>query len=145
MKKLFAILFLLFAVLAAKGATVSLAWTGNCNPDVTGYICYYGPTNAVARTNIVQAYVNDCGVSIPLSTNLYWGSYTNTVLIQGRTNTTCVVSNLVVGGTYSFTVTSRNDAGLESDYSNEITYTVPNVATNMPPSKVENFRVISVK
>ncbi len=146
MKKLVAILsILLLTILAAKSATVTLSWDGNCSPEVTGYRCYYGTTNTVAKTNIVQAYTNDCGISVPTLTNIYWGSYTNSVLIDGRTNVTCVVSNLVNGFSYSFVVVSRNATGLESDYSNELIYTVPNVATNLPPSKVENFRVISVK
>jgi hypothetical protein len=145
MKKLVAIFsILMLAAFVAKGASVTLAWDGNCSTEVTGYKCYYGLTTSDARTNIVQAYVNDCGVSVPASTNVYWGSYTNSVQVSGRTNTTCVVSNLLAGVTYSFVVVSRNDAGLESDYSNGITYTVPNVVTNLPPSKVENFRVISV-
>lgn len=148
MRRLSIILSILFlAAFNAKSApaTVVLGWDGNCSPEVSGYTCYYGGTNSVITTNIVKAYTNDCGIAVPATTNIYRGAYTNSVMVSGRTNTTCTVSNLVSGATYSFVITSRSATGLESEYSNELIYTVPNVATNMPPSKVENFRVLLVK
>lgn len=52
---------------------------------------------------------------------------------MGRTNTTGVISNLVARTTYNFAVTSKDGTGLESDFSNEVTYTVPNPTTNPVP------------
>ena len=72
------------------------------DPTVTGYNLYYGPTSRNS-TNVVSA-----GVA-----------------------TTAGVSNLTVGATYYFAVTSYNLAGLESDYSAEVSYTVP-VPSNLP-------------
>lgn len=147
MKKPAAILsVLLLAIFVAKSATVNLAWDGNCDTNIDKYILYYGPVNAILRTNIIPAHVNDCGVPVPTTTNIYWGNYTNTMTVQGRTNTSCTVSNLVEGFTYAFAVTAKDKFGWESDFSNEVTYTIPTTSpTNTVPTKVENFHVILVK
>ncbi len=73
--------------------------------DVTAYTIYYGGASGV---------------------------YTNSV----KQGTACqsVVSGLVEGATYFFTVTASNQAGLESKASNEISYTVPNTTGMAPPT-----------
>ena len=68
----------------------------------------------------------------------YWGvtprTYTNSVnadmtLQSGSTtNYTFTLTNLVRGTTYYFSVTAVGPYGLESDYSNEVTNTIPKKA-----------------
>jgi hypothetical protein len=76
--------------------SVQLAWDPSPDSSVTGYKIYYG-----------------------ISTR----SYTNAVALGNVTNTTIV--GLLDKVTYYFTATATNRAGLESDYSNEAVYTVP--------------------
>ena len=78
------------------GQSVTLAWDANTEPDLAGYIVHYGAAS---------------------------GSYTNAVDV-GNT-TTATVSNLVESCTYYFAVTAYNTSGLESDPSNEVSYSVP--------------------
>jgi Bacterial Ig domain len=54
--------------------------------------------------------------------------YTNSVNAGSATQAT--ISGLVVGKTYYFAATAYNSIGIESDYSSEVTYTVP--ATGSP-------------
>lgn len=49
--------------------------------------------------------------------------YTNSINAGNATQTS--VSGLIVGKTYYFAATAYNSSGVESDYSSEITYTVP--------------------
>jgi hypothetical protein len=51
------------------------------------------------------------------------GTYTNMVSTSNATSAT--IDNLVEGVTYYFIATAYNILGLESDYSNEISYSVP--------------------
>lgn len=132
---------------ATNTAKVTLAWDPNCSSEIKGYGVYY-TTNAlsVPKTNIYPSFVDDCGTNRPISTNIYYGNYsTNVVEVVGRTNTTCIVSNLVRGSKYYFIVRSQNFGGLESDDSNEVGFTVPLTPTNSLPTKPEGFRIMSVK
>lgn len=89
-------------LLAALGALVStaqsatLAWNPSPNPQVTGYVLYYGTASR---------------------------SYDRTVNVGQVTN--APVTGLVGGRTYFFAVTATDTLGYESDFSNEISYTVP--------------------
>ncbi len=76
------------------GASVTLAWDPSPGIDIAGYRLYYGP----------------------LSRN-----YTN--VIDTGTATTGAVPGLTAGTSYYFAVTAYTVAGLESDYSAEISYT----------------------
>src|SRR5436190_2154422 len=103
----FGILTVFFSVLTnASGSNVTLAWNASSDPTVTGYNLYVG------------------GVS---------HAYTNIVDAGAKTSTT--ISNLVPGTTYYFAATTYTIAGLESQYSVEIAYTVPNpnVAPTLDP------------
>jgi len=75
---------------------ITLVWDPNTEPDLEGYKCYYG---LVSR------------------------DYEHTVVVGNET--ICTVTDLKPGETYCFAVTAYNTAGLESDYSEEVTYTVP--------------------
>jgi len=119
----FCFLWIALVTVYATGS-VTLAWNASCAPDVTGYVLYYGTNTTPATTpatNIVVAYTDECGVYHPTGTNIHHG-YQHTV---GSSEITVVVSNLVAGVTYYFAVTARNVLGMESDFSDEISYTVP--------------------
>lgn len=85
--------------------SVTLAWDPNPEPDVSGYIVYYG--------HVSRNY--------PYHTNV--GNVT-----------TATVYGLQEGWTCYFAITATNTAGLESDFSNEVTNAVPPDATNRVPS-----------
>ena len=92
----------LFNSMPASSATVpagqgiTLAWNPSPDNSVVGYIIYYGTTS---------------------------GIYDHRINVNDVTNTT--ISSLVSGATYYFTATSYNADGIESDYSNETSYSVP--------------------
>ncbi len=83
--------------------SVTLAWDPSPDPDVVNYNIYYG-TNSRAYQVLVHV-----------------GNLTN-----------ATVSGLARGVTYYFTATALDSAGLESDYSNEVSYGVP----ALPPAPV---------
>ena len=82
-------------------ANVSLQWNKNPEPDVIGYRIDYGPSGGTPAT------VVDAG---------------------GATNVT--ISGLQEGGSYSFYASAYNSAGLESDLSAPVNYTVPSATSN---------------
>ena len=63
------------------------------------------------------------------SYRVFWGvlskSYTNTV--DRGTNLTCIMSNLMAGNTYYAAATALDISGLESDYSNEVSFFTPSI------------------
>src|SRR5579872_5721768 len=81
------------SVLATPGQAVTLSWDTSTDPTVTGYNVYYG--------NSSRGYTN---------------------LVPAGTLTTAIVSNLASGATYYFAATTYNAAGLESDFSAEVSY-----------------------
>jgi hypothetical protein len=114
MKKYLLLLFLLLTTIGYSitgGNTVSLQWDANVEPDVAGYIIYYG-TNS--------------------------GGYFSSVDVGNTTTTT--IGNLKEGLTYFFVATAYNTSRLESGYSNEVSYEVPITNTNKP-SRVPNVKI----
>jgi hypothetical protein len=85
--------------------SVTLAWDPSTNIDVSGYNIYYGSSS---------------------------GNYTNQVSVGNVTNVT--ISDLLEGVTYFFAATASGTSGLESDPSNEISYSVPTIGPNQPPT-----------
>ncbi len=87
--------------------SVTLAWNASTDPTVVGYNIYYG------------------GAS---------GNYTNTLSAGNATNST--VSGLVEGTAYYFAATTYNSSGVQSPFSNEVSYSVPTntVTVNQPPT-----------
>lgn len=75
---------------------VGLVWDSSSNPDVTSYNVYYGTSSR---------------------------GYTNVVSAGGLTNWT--IGGLREGETYYFAATAVNAVGLESEYSNEVSYSPP--------------------
>lgn len=81
-------------------------------------------SNAVAITWDAYDFVDNTNVT---SFNIYIGgqskTYTNFVSVGlGNSNT---LSGLVSGTTYYFSVTAVSSTGLESDFSREVSYTIP--------------------
>jgi len=90
-----------------QAKALTLAWDGVTNVPVAGYCVYRGTsTRAYATTNNV-------GSATQMS-----------------------VAGLIVGATYFFAVTSYNSTGQQSDYSSELSYTVPSPPppTPVPPA-----------
>jgi len=81
---------------ALASPQVTLAWDPSVSSSVAGYRLYYGVSSRV---------------------------YTNVIDVGSANFAT--VSNLVDSTTYFFAVTAYDVAGLESDFSDEISYTVP--------------------
>lgn len=84
---------------AIAAQNVRLTWAGSSSPDVTGYNVYYGPESGV---------------------------YPAMLSVAGAT--TVNVEDLPGGLTYYFAVTAYNSSGLESELSNEASYSVPGLA-----------------
>jgi hypothetical protein len=85
--------------------SVTLAWNASADTNVVGYNVYYGTSS---------------------------GAYTSKIDVGGATNAT--INNLTEGVTYYFAATAYNIIGLESDYSAEVSYTVPVPAGNQAPT-----------
>lgn len=147
-KLVIAIALLSIASLTATAQTnkVSFAWDPTCNTNVASYVVYYG-TNTLTTPliRVSPANLDDCGINRPAETNLFKGSYTFTNIVNGYTSTNAVITNLVKGAKYYFTLTAKTFNGLESDQSNEIEYTVPLYSSNSVPSKVRGTRIIEIK
>jgi len=60
------------------------------------------------------------------------GAYIDMIRVDGRLTLTAVYSNIVSGSTNYFIATAANDAGLESDPSNEISYVAPVKPAGVP-------------
>src|SRR3984893_444977 len=91
-------------------------------------ICIFGLLLQVrAATSLTLAW-DPSGTSGVAGYRLHYGTsshgYSQTSNLGNTTTTT--VSNLLPGLTYNFTVTDYNTAGIESIYSNEGPFTVPN-------------------
>lgn len=100
------LLFLLTFVLSASAAqSVTLAWNANTETNLAGYRLYWGTGTRSYSTNLLQ------------------------VLAPA---TTATVTNLQVGYRYFFAVTAYTSDGLESDYSDEVSYRVPGTAPGSP-------------
>jgi hypothetical protein len=84
-----------------SGVPLTLAWDPSTDPTVIGYRVYQGGASD-SYTN-----VEDIGIL-----------------------TIVAVSNLLVGATYYFAVTSYDVTGLESAFSGEISFTVPTSSTS---------------
>jgi hypothetical protein len=89
---------------SAQGQTsVTLGWDPSPDSAIAGYRLYDGAAS---------------------------GTYTNVVAVGRATSAT--ISNLVNGVTYFFAVTAYDTSGQESDFSDEISYTVPWPTDSLP-------------
>jgi hypothetical protein len=92
---------------AVSGATVSLAWNPSSATNVAGYNLFYGVASRQYRFSL------DAG-----------------------TNTTITVRGLADGQTYYFATAAYNSLGDESEYSNEVSNSIPRwpVVPTAPPA-----------
>ncbi|MEW6186572.1 MAG: fibronectin type III domain-containing protein [Thermodesulfobacteriota bacterium] len=98
-------IFLFLPFQQGQCGEVSLAWDPNSEPDLAGYVIYYGTASQNYQTNIDVGNV-----------------------------TTYTVPGLQTGITYYLAATAYNTQGLESGYSNEVVYTVPGCTYTISPS-----------
>ena len=113
----------LLPVSSIASPSLTLGWNPSPGTNVAGYHLYYG------------------GAS---------GNYSNTV--DAGTNTMATVSNLTIGATYYFAATAYDSDGLESDFSNEINYTIPtpsmaptlNAITSVTVNENAGLQVVSL-
>ena len=85
-----------FLAMTVKAASVTLAWDASPDASVVGYKVYFGVGS---------------------------GAYTNSVTVTN--GLTCTITNLTVGVTYFFAATAYEINGIESDFSNEVSYRPP--------------------
>ncbi len=87
--------------------TAVVSWDPSTDANVAGYNVYYGPSSL---------------------------NYTNMLAVGSATS--LLASGLVEGATYYFAATAYDFTGVESDLSNEVTYTVPGGTNNphLPPT-----------
>ncbi|MEP6662777.1 MAG: fibronectin type III domain-containing protein [Verrucomicrobiota bacterium] len=110
-RKLPACGFLFFATVVSQiestqaAQSARVVWDATPDADVSGYNIYYGTAS---------------------------GSYANKVTVGNVT--TATVTGLTDGVTYYFAATAYNDAALESDPSNEISYSVSSASQNQIPT-----------
>jgi VCBS repeat-containing protein len=102
--RLFVLLASLALLPAARAADVTLAWDPSPDAGVASYRVHYGTIT---------------------------GIYTD--LTNAGPATTLTIGGLLEGTTYYFVATAVGTNQLESDFSNEINYTVP-IPANQPPS-----------
>lgn len=94
---------LLVSLSARATQSVTLGWEASADPSVVGYNIYYGTVSHV---------------------------YTNKVSVGNATTVT--ISGLTEGTTYYFAATTYDALNQESDFSDEIAYTVPADAGESP-------------
>jgi hypothetical protein len=101
-----------------------------------GVLVALTPLASLATGTVTLAWDPSPGTNIIANYNVYYGAasgtYTNTV--SAGTNTTVSISNLVEGTTYYFAATAVDTAGLESDYSTEVSALIAVKLTNQPPT-----------
>ena len=88
-------LFLATSSFLRAAESVALKWNPNSETDLAGYRIYYG-TSSAPFAQAMEVHTNSASVS-----------------------------NLVGGATYTFAVTAYNDAGAESTFSDQVSYTAP--------------------
>ena len=120
--------------------SVTLAWCpspSTTNNVVAGYRIYYGSTNPPVvgwRGDLYDTNVPPCPSVLLLPGTNWYHTYTNMMDVGNVTNAT--VTNLVSGPTYYFSCTAYDTNGLESDYSGEVSFTVPIPLPPSPPTNV---------
>lgn len=125
----------------SQAFSARLKWSPSCNTNVVQYTVFYTTNRLLTPiTNIGPASVDECGDQRPAYTNVFYGNYnfTNIFVVKGYTNDSVIITNLVRGATYYFTVTCSTSF-FESDRSKEVTYTP---STNAFAPRVDGVVVI---
>src|ERR1035441_5314066 len=101
-----------------------------------GVLIALAPLSSLAAISVTLAWDPNSGTDIITNYNIYYGAasatYTNTV--AAATNTMVTISILVDGTTYDCAATAVDTAGLESDYSTEISALIGAMPANQPPT-----------
>jgi hypothetical protein len=132
---------ILTSCISTAKTSVTLAWCPSpptTNSPIAGYKVYYG-SGAVTNwvPDVYDTNQPPCpGVIVQHGTN-WFRAYTNSV--QAGTNLTATVSNLVSGATYYFSATASDTNALESDFSSEVSTTLP-----LPVIKPVTNAVVSI-
>ena len=95
--------------------SVALAWNPSISTNVAGYKIYYGVASGV---------------------------YNNTIPVGNSTNVT--VTGLVEGTTYYFAATAVDALGVESQFSNETSYSVPTNSTPAAPPTLNPLSSLTI-
>ena len=114
---IFALIFLILVPSVYSDETI-LSWDPNPESEIAGYKTYYGTTSKT-----YDACVDVGNVS------------------------SCTISGLQEGTTYYFAVTAYNIENIESDFSEEVVYTIPIGGAPGPSSMVipqQQMRIVSV-
>lgn len=82
------------------GQNVTLAWSPSNDANTTGYKIYYGLASHTYTQSVDVGNVTNVSITVPAA-----------------------------GGTYYFAATAYNSSGVESDFSNEATFVIPESAT----------------
>ncbi|MBW2319544.1 MAG: hypothetical protein JRF31_01545, partial [Deltaproteobacteria bacterium] len=105
------------SIYAADTTDITLAWSSNSEPDLSGYYIYYKTGSSGAPYNGTGAVEGNSPIQVPLADfdNPAYPEYT----IHGISDTE----------TTYFVLTAYDMDGNESGYSNEVSYHPPSVAT----------------
>jgi hypothetical protein len=145
------ILLLFLSSLTGRcGLSVTLAWDGSPDANITNYVLYVGTasnqwTEAINTGMALVSWTGSTNVpplplpphtstnSVPVSSanNLYTNG-PPMALLPGSTGSTgngatyaCVYTGLVPGREYWFMITAQDDTGMQSEPSNALNFTVP--------------------
>lgn len=105
------------------------------------YICCSAPiTNSTGTVSL--AWDASVGTNVIAGYNIYWGpsSLTYTSSISAGTNLTITITNLARGSAYYFAATAVDNNNYESDFSTEVSTTIP-----VPPPPPTTFRIVNVR
>lgn len=123
MKALLFVLAIVMASTSAWGASVTLTWTPNTEPDLSGYRIY--------QSNISGQYDKSANkiADVPAGPN--------------EQKTASVVLPVEDGRTVFFVATAYDGAGNESGFSNEVSYKVPDHTAPAPPTMLSVMQQIA--
>jgi hypothetical protein len=104
---------------------------------LVGALFAFMSPSSLAASSVTLAWDSSPDANVIANYNVYYGvaSATYTNVAAAGTNLTISISNLVEGATYYFVATAVDTFGLESDYSNEVSYTnlpSPNIVLTSP-------------
>jgi hypothetical protein len=86
-----------------------------------------------AKGTVTLAWDPSPGTNLIANYRAWWGaaSATYTNHVNAGTATTVTITNLIGGVTYYFAATAVDTAGMESDYSGEVSALIPRAPTNV--------------
>jgi hypothetical protein len=118
-------LILTFSATFAHSAEVTLAWDSNTEPDLAGYKIYYKTESSGPPYNGTGLTEGDSPIDVGNQTEFTLHGLTDNV-------------------TYFFVVTAYNTLGVESDYSEEATYSTINrpPVADAGPDQTVNGRIV---